>query len=393
MSTIRLHELVVRPEGVGEFVVGRVDTGTFVVLPQIGVDVIDALRAGSTVDQAAESTGADVSEFVEELLALGFVRSIGEREFGGESPSSTLSWLTAAHVRWLFSRPVAIVYCVLLAAGAWAVVGKPAILPHSHDFFWARYPGLVMVGNFALFVVLLGAHELAHLVAARSLGAPARMTLGTRLHHLVVQTDVSALWAVPRQQRYRAYFAGLACDAAALSAFFLLARLTPVSTVFEAAALMVVFGMTQQLCLYMRTDMYFVVQDAFHCGNLFEDALGYLRSRLRRGSSDPTAGLAERERRLVRAYALVVAVGTTAALTIYAIFGIPILVTVVERALHETRTGFANGSVGRAADGLVSLAIELGLLGIFVATFIRTHATVRLAWVRGSVMGAIARRG
>ncbi len=43
--------------------------------------------------------------------------------------------------------------------------------------------------------VLIALHELGHLATARAAGAPARISLGTRLQFLVAQTDVSGVWA------------------------------------------------------------------------------------------------------------------------------------------------------------------------------------------------------
>ena len=53
-------------------------------------------------------------------------------------------------------------------------------------------------------------HELAHWPGARVNGAGARITVSRRYYMMVLQTDLSGLWGVPRRQRFGPLLAGIA---------------------------------------------------------------------------------------------------------------------------------------------------------------------------------------
>ncbi len=397
-----LHPLAIRADEDG-YVVGRLATGSFVVLPALGARVLELLGEGRDVSEteaivAGEGSGVpDVTSFAKELCDLGFVASVDGRTLPEDPRKPTLAWLRRQHVAWLYSRSMKLAYAALLLVAVITLAARPTLLPAASDFFWTDSTGVVLASNLALFLVFLSGHELSHLVAARSLGAPAWMRLGTRLHHLVVETDISGLWSVPRRQRYRAYLAGLFWDTTVVAALLLVLAYAPLAdrarAPIEAALLLVGLAMIQQLCLYMRTDLYFVALDLFRCGNLFEDSLALVRYQLRRlarvalgariaESADPRTRIPEREHRVVTAYAACVLAGSTIALTLYAIYGLPILTRLLTRAAHETATGITTGDPARAADGIATLGVEALLLGLFVTTFVRTHEWTRRPFVR-----------
>lgn len=86
----------------------------------------------------------------------------------------------------------------------------PALLPGYRVLVWSPRVGLVLAVNVAIAWLITALHELGHLATARAAGAPARMTLSTRLQFLVAQTDVSGVWAAPRRTRMTVYLAGIA---------------------------------------------------------------------------------------------------------------------------------------------------------------------------------------
>src|ERR1700753_3519518 len=74
------HELTFVPEG-DDVVVGRKDTGDYVVLPADGAQLLSRLVEGATPDEAAEwveitfGDGVDMADFLEVLHEVGFVRA------------------------------------------------------------------------------------------------------------------------------------------------------------------------------------------------------------------------------------------------------------------------------------------------------------------------------
>jgi putative peptide zinc metalloprotease protein len=388
-TVLRLHPLTYRDgdDGPDDVVVGRPALGEFVELPRVGADAVRLLGAGLAVgaveERIAERHGVDldVAELAEALVDLGFVSTVDGDPVSDPAesrPASHLPWLAARHVRWLFGRTATAVWLMVVAAAGVTWWHRPELLPDAADFYWTPYVGLAVLVSTAMFSVSASVHELMHLAAARSYGAPARIGFSTRLHYLVVQTDVTAIWAVPRRHRYRVYLAGLRWDSFAVCVAALLvahAGLPAAADRLLAAFMVVVLvSMMLQTQVYLRTDLYYVLMEWLRGRNLYQDGLAYVRHlarrALRRPSADPTVNLPARERRGVRSYAVFMACGCVVALGSFALFGLPILVQGVVGAFGGL---LHSGDVLRMVDSALVIAVEGALQVIFVVTFLRVH--------------------
>jgi hypothetical protein len=377
-SRIALHELSMRLEhrdGDPEWVIGRADTGDFIAVPQVAADVIALLREGLTVSETHrqihrdQGRDVDVADFVAGLVDLGFVRSVdGAPVDGTEPPPATLPGLRPRHARWLFRLPVLLAAAVVVTAAVIILILRPELLPAYPDLLWTGHTSAVLIGNAALAWSIIGLHELAHLITARAAGVGGRIGFGTRLQFLVAQTDVSGIWAAPRSRRIATYLAGMTVNVlVAAVAVLIRAAAGPHSTIGRMAAATVVLSLVAlppQLLLFMRTDLYFVLQDLTGCRNLYADGSAYVRhlagtawhaiSRTPVAAADPLSGLPSRERGAVRGYAVLLAVGTMVCLAVAATVTVPFAVSVFARAATGLTGG--RGTTG-VADALVTAAI------------------------------------
>ncbi len=396
-SRLLLHDLVERVED-GEYIVGRVETGEFVALPEVGKKVIDLFRKNYALQEASDYLSQeykkdfDLDSFVESLIDLGFVKSIDGHYVQSHSEENvSWSWLQPRHVQWLFSKPIKLLYATLLAIVVFTIITHPGVMPKYDAFFWSTSESLVVFVNTALFMTNLMIHELFHLVSARSLGIPAYINLGTRLHELVMQTNVTGLWALPRRKRYRVYLAGIAWDIVPMSVAILLLTYTELPTVAQnilsSLILLIFFGIVWQFQFYMRTDIYFVVLDLLHCYNLFDDSMAYVQYLFncikhraflpnRDAPVSPLAHLSTNDQRKVFAYTILMVFGSLIALTVFITYGIPILFTLFVDAFLSAKQGFASGNALLVIDGAVVILIEGTFQVLFVATFIKN----RKAW-------------
>jgi hypothetical protein len=389
VTVLTLHELTYRDgdDDPDEVVVGRPVLGEFVELPRIGAEAVRLLGDGLSVAEVeariAERHGVelDVAELAEALVDLGFVSTVDGSPVPDpivSQPASHLPWLEARHVRWLFGRTASAVWFAVVVAAVVTCWRRPDLVPAPADFYWTPYVGLAVLVGTALFSVNASVHELMHLAAARSYGAPARIGFSTRLHYLVVQTDVTAVWAVSRRDRYRVYLAGLRWDSFAVCLALLAighgGLPAGVDRMLAAFAVVVVISMVVQAQVYLRTDLYYVLMEWLRGRNLYQDGIAYVRHLgrcvLRRPSVDPVADLPERERRGVRIYAVFMAGGCAVALGSFALFGLPILVQGVVGAFDGL---LHSGNVLRAVDSALVILVEGALQVFFVVTFVRVH--------------------
>jgi hypothetical protein len=382
VNRVRLHALDSRPDG-DEWIVGRRATGRFVALPEVGKQALDLLGQGLPPAEVAERLRArtgddiDVPDFVEALLGLGFVAEVDGRAIDQESPPTpTLAWVQPRHVRWLLSPavPVAVVLLIVVT-----LLTRPPVPLDYRTLLWSSHGCAVVALGAGVGWSLLLLHECAHLLTARATGVAGRMRLGTRLQFLVMQTDISGIELAPRRHRLTAYLAGIATNltAASLAALAAGAVTGTPRRVLAAVALLALLPLPFQLMVFMRTDLYFVLQDVTRCRDLYGDGVAYTRYRARRllpgrgrrtDDEDPSLGLPAHERRAVRAYSVVLVLGTTLCLAFFAAVTLPADITLFARALTKS---VAARSTGDRLDGIAVVVTLGGLHALWLRTWWR----------------------
>lgn len=427
-SVVTFHELVMRPED-GEWIVGRAATGEFVELPEEAKTIIDLLAEGRTVAEAKREADRrheddlDVAEFVADLVELGFVATVAGRDHdldrdqdrdqdrhqdrdgdqrrdrdrhgGGPGPATaprqaSLAWLRPGHVRWVFTPRVGLAVTAFIIAGLIQGV-RHDVLPTYHSFFAFSHPGLNALTAVVLVWGNVALHEFWHLAAARAAGVDARIGFGTRLTFLVAQTSAPGLWAAERRARMRFHLAGMASDLTVVAGCLLIASSTAASSpphrLAELLTLSVLFSFLTQFAIYMRTDVYLVVQELTRCKNLYGDAMARIhwyvtRIRVRRGGGqtdgtgagagpDPVLAIPQREQRTVRVYTVAVVIGTALTLAQFAVLQLPIVAMTGYRSAKELAASLSVGSLPQAADGALVFAVVVGAQALFIRTLVR----------------------
>ncbi len=328
-TEVELPELTITREG-DEYLVGDLARGEFIAVPQVAVAVIDELRAGHTVAQAAAAVGAatgvevDVADFAAQLVQLGFASVKGS---DAEPPGPRLGLggragaVAARLARPLYSWPAFACYALLLAACLAVLAAVPGLRPRYHQLFFLQNPVASFVLLSLLWMPLGAVHELAHWLGARVQGLPARISVSRRYYELVLQTDLSALWSVPRRRRFGPLLAGLATDTIAL-AVLTAARAAqlggwwrppgPLTRLTAALIVAQLLSIGWQFVVFMRTDLYAVLVTGLGCQNLTRVSRLRAASRYRRltaAESAELAGASQADLSTARWYWLVQAAG------------------------------------------------------------------------------------
>ncbi|WP_112135491.1 hypothetical protein [Glycomyces dulcitolivorans] len=392
-TVVAFHPLAKRLDG-DCVVVGRTGSDVFVALPSIGADVIALLEAGASIgeaeDRIAAATGEriDVADLAQELLHLGMVASLDGESVPGPSPARvTLPRLRRAHVGWMLHPLVHLLtdaaLAVLVVAALTVAVRSEAPLPGYQSLLWTDHGSLVIAVQVLIGWSLILIHETAHLVCARAAGVPGRVEFGTRLQFLVAQTNVTGIWAAPRRHRLAVYTAGMRSDlalgATALAAStwlgsdHLAGRLAGVVVVLAATAL------TLQLLIFMRTDVYFIVQDLTGSRNLYGDSASYAKYlaarlaaavRARPGpAANPLAGMATGERRTVVGYTVLLVAGTAICLSYAAVVLVPYTIGLLSGAV----AAIASAEPVAVLDGTTVLAVQALFLAIWSRAWWARH--------------------
>jgi hypothetical protein len=379
----------------------------FVSVPALAVELLTDLAAGLSVGQAqarfAQRHGEtpDMDDFLAIMESEGFVavRAEGEGDqtqaaavtaLPTAAPRSHFQNLSPQTARRLCSRPVVLSGLVLIGLALALVAQDPTLLPAPSVMVFQHDLTLLSITVTAFILATVFLHEMAHLVAARAAGAPARLGLSNRLWVLVAETDMTGIWMAPRRQRYLAFLAGPLLDAVSAALLIVLLwtsrrhwLLLPPLAVLLCRVFLFTYlvRLLWQCYLFVRTDFYYVLATLFNCKNLMHDTQVLLRNGLAR--LIPTIGpidqseIPARERRVIRCYALVWLTGR--ALASLLLISVPILWgygVEIEAILSGSRPPSSYTVIDALTWGLIAVAIQGGGVLLWVRSLYRSRRTL-----------------
>ena len=292
-SVLGLRPFAVRRESGKLPLLSCPETRNVVEVTEQAIHVAVALRNGRTPQLISEQSrgtlaSADVVAFAEQLHERGFIARIDGREIGSTPHgffTRLIDSIEPARLAFLTSWPF--LGCVAAAplAALLLVLAGDAIWP-SRDALWVlARPGLNMI------VVVLGLlgmsllHELAHMAVARRYGISSGMSVSHRFYVIVLQTDVTGAWLLPRTPRIAIFLAGMIFNVWFASTLVILATLPGLALGLQAAlAFIVVLNVLPlifQFFVFAQTDLYHVVLALSGERNLRRDSMAYFAMRTR----------------------------------------------------------------------------------------------------------------
>ncbi|GIP40087.1 hypothetical protein J31TS4_33670 [Paenibacillus sp. J31TS4] len=390
-SRLTLRPLVIH-EKRKHYIVEEPASGEFYEMPQVCIDAIERIRAGETLEeaegelkQAYPDEEVDMLAFADQLLELELVAEVDGASVGATVPAAesrradssrreegAAGGGAGALGRLLFHRRLLPVYALLAAANVLLFVLVPALRPHYRDP--AVFPS--MTANTLLWLALtLGIllfHEWGHLLAVRAEGLSSRLGIGHRLFLVVFEMDMTGVWRLPARRRYVPFLGGLCFDMLLLFAIqtvrlFWGEAFPLADNILGAAVYAILLTVFYQALFYMKTDLYYVIENATGVYNLMETSRSWLARRLRRAGAGEV--IFEGEERIVRRYAWFYLAGVALSLLIGLFYLLPVLVYMV--AVSVPKLAEPPGSLG-FWDAVVFLA-ELVLMG----------ALLLYSWTRG----------
>lgn len=384
-SPVSFHRLSFVPDGDG-VLVGRPDTDDFAVLPPDGAAALRRMTEGQTPAQAAawyaEHYGEqlDMSDFLDTLGELGFVRGADEGEAQEAAPGEPVRFQRLAQV--LFSRPALCCYGLLVAAWLAVIATTPDLAPHPGQVFYTD--SLLLVQLVVVFGQLpfVGLHEAFHVLAGRRLGLPSELGMGTRLYIVVFETRMNGLLTVERRKRYLPFLAGMLVDLVVVSALGLVAFALRASDGAEPVAGRLLLAMAfpilircgYQLFLFLETDVYYVFASALGCHDLHAATRALVLNRLRRVIGRPArvdlSQWTERDLAVARWYAPFFTVGVAVLLAMAPLVFVPLFVQTV-RLLAD---GISSAGSGLPFwDSLVFAALNIVQIAFWAWLTVRVH--------------------
>lgn len=340
-SVVSLYPLKVRKDKKYYIVEDEV-TGDFYEMPEVCISAIELINQKKPLDEVEKALlirypdeDIDILGFVSQLLELNLVSKLNDEEIiriSEQKNQSGFSWIPEAMGRFFFNPISSKVYILFLLASAGLIIFNGKLFPHYSDLFMfdLMFENIIALLLITFFLVIL--HEFGHVLAVRSEGLPAKIEIGHRLFFVVLETDMSQVWKLPAEKRNKLYLAGMNFDIAvlflALAAQIFMSENTIAMGLLKLVVLDTFIRLIYQAAVFMKTDLYYVIENKTGCYNLMENGRNFLARWLpflRVPETETFAG----EEKFVRTYAGFYISGILLTLIITAYYYIPQMIFAV----------------------------------------------------------------
>ena len=263
------------------------------------VDAIRALQEGMPLHEVEAQLKErypdeeiDMIEFVSALLELELVAEADGRTLREISDEEAVlahnpdSWPNRLG-RFLFRTPFILVYFAAIACWITLFITRPDLLPELHSMHMVESMTVNVIIWAGVSLGLLAMHEFSHFLAARSYDVSASYGFGHRLYFLVLETDISEVWKLPPRKRIIPYIAGMLNDSVMLSLTLIIRMVYPemndlLYEILELASLYLCVMLVFQTFVFMKTDLYYVLETALGALNLKERTHEWMKGLFRR---------------------------------------------------------------------------------------------------------------
>ena len=382
-SVIKLRPLVKRRYG-KRYIIGNEESEIYVSITPVAYEILKLFEKGLSVKEIKlivnkRFGNINIDYFVRNLLKHDFVESIDGKEIKpipSKKGGLSFDFIPKKFVDILFSKWAYIIYLLVLISSFFILILEPKYLPRYSDYFFIDNISLLFILSFLFGWVLVFIHELAHYLAARSLGIRAKIYFSNRLYFLVAVTDITNIYKVSRKKRYRVYLAGMTVDLLIMSVLTILLFLSDLGYIhlqsgiysfFKFLVLLEFLGIIWQFYFFLRTDIYYVVENFFNVTNLSKKAQSYLFNLVLSLSKKHSKKhhhfrihfSSKTERRVVKFYSLFYGLGILISLFVFLFYQFPIALKLILIALGNMLKGVLTGNKFLFYDSLIFMFIWL----------------------------------
>ncbi|ULT57815.1 hypothetical protein L1999_04440 [Neobacillus drentensis] len=362
------------------YIVEDIISGEFYEMPEICIDAINLIYEGLRLGDIQKALilkypdeVVDLIGFAEQLMDMQLIAEFdGVRLERIEKPVDRLGflWISPTMGRFFFNKTSYCVYAALFVLNLILFIKEPVLFPHYKDLFIFKYMALNIPVWLLLTFFLVLIHEFGHVLAMRAYNLPTRLEVGHRLFLVVLETDMSSVWKLPSKKRNVLYLAGVSFDIVILSIALISKLIAPTSTDILQGILNIIIldtfiRMVYQLCVYMKTDFYYVLENISGCYNLMENAQQMISKRLPIFKSneikdDVFAG----ERKTVLIYSIFYCIGVLLTVSLYIFFYIPQVLF----ALKKVFPGFSHGPGSTSFWDATAFSLQI-IIGIVLLLY------------------------
>jgi putative peptide zinc metalloprotease protein len=347
-SRLSLVNIKIRKEN-KNYIVEDINLQEFYEMPEVCIEAIRMINNQNLLEEIEKmliikypDLEINILDFAQQLVDLGLVKEIDS--VGLEFKQSVVEqqsflWLPSYIGRIFFNKIALLIFSILLILDVILIFYNPHLFPKYSDLFVFDWMALNIPIWIIINSVLVLFHEFGHVLAMRAYNLPTKLGIGHRMFLVVLETDMTPGWKLPSKNRNILYLAGLCVDTVILFLSLIIQLLySEKSGIFysvqPAIVLSTFIRIIYQCCVYMKTDLYFVIENSTGCYNLMENAQHLIRKRLSflKGLKTEVV-IFDGESNIVTMYSIFYFIGVFLTVVLYVGFYIPQLVYAFRKTL------------------------------------------------------------
>lgn len=330
------------------YIVEDISSREFYEMNEVCIDAIyliqQGFRLGEIERQLKEKypdEEVNILDFAEQLLELNLIREINGVKIETNSNKKErlgFLWISPRIGKFFFNEVAYFIYALLLVLNVILLSSHPTLFPHFKDLFIFNFMVFNIPAWVGLTIILVLIHEFGHILALRANNLPTKLGIGHRLFLVVFETEMDSVWKLPSKNRNILYLAGICFDTVILSiALFSQLIFNNESGVFLGVMKVIVLDtfirMVYQCCVYMKTDLYYLIENITGCYNLMESAQQLIKKQLPFKFSQKDEVIFESEKKVVFLYSIFYFIGVFLSVSLFVIFYIPQLFYALKKVL------------------------------------------------------------
>lgn len=378
-SQITLHPLTIKKDR-KNFIVEEPISGDFFEMPEICIEAIQQIMKGETLVNIEKhlinkytEEDVDLIGFLHQLFDLKLIKTIDGKELSNQNikdlkETGEFRWIPAKVGRFFFNRFSNKLYFTLTIANILMIIFNSEFIPHYRDVFIfedaVTFNILIYMG---VTLILLNIHEMGHVLAGRSYDLPSKLSIGNRLIFIVLETDLTQGWKLKPKQRNILFLAGMCFEQVILFFSLLLLIFSPIQNIIfigilKIVVLYILVTTVYQFSFYMKTDIYYLVENITGNYNLMENAKQHLRKWFPFIKNDSTTETFDGEEGAVKIYSLFLVSGVCLTFLVFGLYFIPQTVVGIKTSIYHLSHSFGTIYFWDGLVFMIQLLVIIGLL-------------------------------
>ncbi|CEG25567.1 hypothetical protein [Bacillus sp. B-jedd] len=320
------------------YIVKDVASGDFYEMPKMAVKAIELLNQGLPLDEVENrlknsypEEEIDILDFAQQLMDLELISEIdGVQVLNKEikEKKEGFIWIPVGLGKLAFNKISYFLYAFLFIFNLYLFIKNPTLFPTYKDYFVFDWMSLNVLLWIAIGMILLIIHEAGHILAMRSNALPTRLTIGHRLMFIALETDMDGTWGLPPGKRNVLYLGGLCFDVVVLTIALAIQTYYPAGPWLMIAVMKIIvidifIRFVFQCGVFMKTDLYFLLENITGSYNLMENAHHFIKSRFKKNERRAGEVSYVHEKKTIALYSVIYFLGVFLTISIFILFSIP----------------------------------------------------------------------